>query len=125
MILFCLVKLNASLEEFSTCNFLIMYDGQEEIVNATKKIVKDSIKNKIKIEDINSDLIRSYCVTSRTSKPDLIIRTSNEKRLSGFFLFDSYYSEFIFLEKNWPEVNASDLIDCIIEYTKREIRNGK
>ena len=85
----------------------------------------DSIKNKIKIEDINSDLIRSYCVTSRTSKPDLIIRTSNEKRLSGFFLFDSYYSEFIFLEKNWPEVNASDLIDCIIEYTKREIRNGK
>lgn len=119
------VEENTKTHEKYIFNFLIMYDGQKEVINATKEIAEAVKAGKISSDEIDENLFKEYCVTRDIPAPDLIIRTSNEIRLSGFFLFDSYYSEFIFLEKNWPEFQPEDLLDCILEYNERDRRKGK
>lgn len=108
-----------------TFNFFIMYDGQKEIVNAVQKISEKIKNNELKIEDINENIIRENSVSNEVSVPDLIVRTGGEQRLSGFCLFDSYYSEFLFLDKFWPEMDAKDIVFCMKEYSKRDRRLGK
>lgn len=108
-----------------TFNFYIMYDGQKEILNSTKKLMKEVELGNLSIDDVSEDLLRENMVSSLVSVPDLIVRTGGEKRLSGFCLFDSYYSEFMFLDKFWPEVNEEDIVECMKEFSKRDRRLGK
>ena len=85
------------------------YGGREEILNATKKIVKDVIDGKIKLEDISEQTISNNLYTAGIPEPDLVIRTSNELRTSNFLPWQIVYSEFYFLEKNWPDFTEKDL----------------
>ena len=100
------------------------YGGRDEIVNATKKIAKEVKNNQINPEDIDEEFLEKYLYTYGTPDPDLIIRTSGEIRTSGFLTWQSVYSEYIFVEKNWPDFNEKDLDKEIEEYNKRNRKFG-
>jgi len=107
-----------------TVNFCLGYGGQEEIVDAVKKLAPELISGKVKAEDISTELFEQYLYTQ--SKPDLIIRTSGEHRTSNFLLWHQAYSEWFFLDKLWPEFSKEDLRSCMDAYkTIRERRFGK
>ena len=104
-------------------NFAMAYGGREELEDAMKQIAKKIALGEIKAEEINQEIIDDHCYMS--SKPDLIIRTGGEKRTSNFLVWQSSYSEWIFLDKKWPEFTKSDFINCLDEYSLRQRRFGK
>ncbi|HEY6536174.1 MAG TPA: polyprenyl diphosphate synthase [Candidatus Nitrosocosmicus sp.] len=108
-------------------NIAIAYGGQKELLNAVKKISLAVKENKIDVNDINEKLIESNLYTAHLpqAEPDLILRTSGEKRLSGFLLWQSAYSELIFVDIFWPEFRKIDLMRAIRTYQKRARRYGK
>ena len=100
-------------------NFTMAYGGRQEIVDAFKRI----IKNKINPNDINENLISKNLYLK--SEPDLVIRPGGEIRTSNFLTWQSVYSEWLFINKLWPEFTKDDLVHCIEEFNKRERRFGK
>lgn len=96
------------------------YGGQQEIVDATKRIIADGYK----AEDITSELISSYLYAPDVPAPDLIIRTSGEQRLSNFLLWESAYSELIFSKVYWPDFDEKELSKALAEYRRRQRRFG-
>jgi tritrans,polycis-undecaprenyl-diphosphate synthase [geranylgeranyl-diphosphate specific] len=109
------VQKRTSMNNNYIINFCIAYGGRLELIEAIKKL-KD--KKEITEEDITNALWLS-------SEPDLIIRTGSVKRLSNFLPWQSVYSEFIFLDKMWPEFTKKDLIACIKEFENRKRNFGK
>jgi tritrans,polycis-undecaprenyl-diphosphate synthase [geranylgeranyl-diphosphate specific] len=107
-------------------NIALAYGGRAEIIDAVKRIALDVFKKKISINKINEDIFEKYLYTSNLPKPDpdLIIRTSGEERLSNFLLWQSAYSELVFLDIYWPEFRKIDLLRAIRTYQKRERRYG-
>lgn len=106
-------------------NIAINYGGKDEIVKATKKIAQEIKENQISIEEIDEQIITDHLYTKGQPEPDLIIRTSGELRLSGFLIWQSAYSELLFIEKNWPDFDEKDLDNAIVEYEKRKRNYGK
>lgn len=102
-----------------TVNFAIAYGGRQELTDAIKKI----IKSKISPENVSEELIQKSLYLS--SEPELIIRTGGEKRTSNFLPWQSTYSEWIFLDKMWPEFEKKDLEFCIDEFKNRKRNYGK
>lgn len=108
-------------------NIAIAYGGQNELVDAVKKIggkIKDGSLNVDQIDkkEIESNLYTSYLPQS---SPDMILRTSGEKRLSGFLMWQSAYSELVFMDIYWPEFRKIDLMRAIRTFQKRKRRIGK
>jgi tritrans,polycis-undecaprenyl-diphosphate synthase [geranylgeranyl-diphosphate specific] len=97
-------------------NFALGYGGRQEIIEAANKLAKAG-------KEINEENLMKHLWIK--SEPDLIIRTGGEKRTSNFLMWQSAYSEWIFLDKMWPEFTKEDLITCINEFKKRERRFGK
>lgn len=108
-------------------NIAVAYGGQKELVDAVKKIASMAKNDQIKIEDINEKTIEACLYTSHLpqSSPDLILRTSGEKRLSGFLIWQSAYSELMFMDVFWPEFRKIDLMRAIRTYQRRVRRYGK
>lgn len=104
-------------------NIALGYGGQEEVLEAVYKIARRVKERKLEPEDINAGLFENELYLK--SKPDLIIRTGGEQRTSNFLVWQSAYSEFLFLEKLWPEFDREDFVACIEEYQKRHRRFGK
>ncbi len=100
------------------------YGGREEILNATKKIAEKVKNGELKLEDISEQTISNHLYTAGIPEPDLVIRTSNELRTSNFLPWQIVYSEFYFLEKNWPDFMENDLDLAIEEYYKRNRKFG-
>jgi undecaprenyl diphosphate synthase len=96
------------------------YGGQREIVDAVKKIVHEGHK----AEDIDENLIAQNLYGADVPPMDLLVRTSGEKRLSNFMLWRAAYSEFIFLNKLWPDMTKDDVTAILKEYSKRSRRFG-
>ena len=107
-----------------TFNIALNYGGRDELVNAIKKIANEIKNNKIQIEDITEELISDNLYTNGQPDPDLVIRTSGEKRLSNFLTWQTTYSEILFIDKNWPDFEEEDLDNAIIEYQKRTRKFG-
>ena len=107
-----------------TFNICLNYGGRDEIVKATKNIAKKIKNDEISIDDINEELISKNLYTKNMPDPDLMIRTSGEMRTSGFLLWQLSYTEFIFLEKYWPDFDEDDLENCIEIYQKRHRKFG-
>ena len=107
-----------------TFNIALNYGGRDEIVRAVKKIAEQVKEGKIKIEDINEEMISNNLYTEGMPDPDLVIRTSGEIRLSNFLPWQVVYSEFLFVDKNWPDFSEEDLDNAIIEYQKRTRKFG-
>ena len=106
-----------------TVNFAIAYGGRQELIEAVKKILRNKINNNDFTDNINESLIEKNLYIK--SEPELIIRTGGEKRTSNFLPWQSCYSEWIFLDKMWPEFTKEDLVDCINEYKQRKRNFGK
>jgi len=108
-------------------NIAIAYGGQDEMVDAIKKISNKVKSGELKIDDIDKNEIESNLYTSHLpqSSPDMILRTSGEKRLSGFLLWQSAYSELVFMDIFWPEFRKIDLMRAIRMFQKRKRRQGK
>ncbi|HOX97108.1 MAG TPA: polyprenyl diphosphate synthase [bacterium] len=101
-------------------NLCINYGGRLEIIEAVKKIVDSGVKP----EDITDKLIADNLWMAGQADPDLIIRTSGEQRLSGFLTWESVYSEFLFLEKHWPDFSEADFDQAIEDFNNRHRRFG-
>ena len=111
----------------NTCLDLIIalsYGGRMEIVNAVKAIVEMSVTGDLSQDQINENLLESYLDTSGIPDPDLLIRTSGEKRISNFLLWQMAYAEFIFLDTLWPDFKEKDFTFAISEFGRRERRFG-
>ncbi len=108
-------------------NIAIAYGGQDELVDAVKKIGTKIRDGELDANDINKEVIESNLYTSHLpqSSPDMILRTSGEKRMSGFLLWQSAYSELVFLDIFWPEFRKIDLMRAIRTFQKRKRRIGK
>lgn len=100
-------------------NICLNYSGRLEIVDATKKIIKDNIN----INDIDEDLFKKYLYQDLPDV-DLLIRTSGELRVSNFLLWQISYAEFYFPNKYFPEFKEEDYDIALIEFTKRDRRFG-
>ena len=108
-------------------NIAIAYGGQNELVDAVKKIGKKIKSGELDADKIDKEIIESNLYTSHLpqSSPDMVLRTSGEKRMSGFLLWQSAYSELVFLDIFWPEFRKIDLMRAIRTFQKRKRRIGK
>ena len=106
-----------------TLNICLNYGGQSEIVDATKKIVKEVEDGKIKISDIDINLFEKY-LYQPLPPIDLLIRTSGENRISNFMLWEMSYSEFYFTDTLFPDFKEKELDAAINEYYNRNRKFG-
>ncbi len=100
------------------------YGGRDEITKAVKDIAKEVKDGKITVDDISENLVSEHLYTKNYPDPDLLIRTSGELRLSGFLPWQTVYSEFLFLEKLWPDFTEKDLDEAIEIYKNRNRKFG-
>ncbi len=107
-------------------NIAIAYGGQSELVDAVKKIGYKIKSGELDVNDISKEEIESNLYTSHLPQPspDMILRTSGEKRLSGFLMWQSAYSELVFMDVFWPEFRKIDLMRAIRTFQKRKRRLG-
>ncbi len=100
------------------------YGSRDEILKAAQAMAEDALAGKIKPEDMTEEELSRYLFTRDLPDPDLVIRTSGEKRLSNFLLWQSAYSEFVFSETYWPDFTPEHLEEAIAEYSLRLRRFG-
>lgn len=105
-------------------NIAMNYGSRDEIVRAVKNICSDVKSGKISDAEIDENLISSYLYTSGQPDPDLIIRPSGEYRISNFMLWQSAYTEFVIMNKLWPDFQKSDLDEALRIYSHRSRRYG-
>ena len=106
-------------------NIAFNYGGRDEIVKDTKKIASKVLKGELNLEDITEETVSNNLYTQGLPDPDLLIRTSGELRTSNFLPWQITYSEFLFLDKFWPDFTTKDIDDAIELYSKRHRRVGK
>ena len=104
-------------------NICLNYGGRREIVDMTKKLVNLCLEGKLKIDDINEELI-SHNLYQDLPNIDFVIRTSGEMRISNFMLWQSSYAEYYFPDTLFPDFNSDEFDKAIIEYQKRNRRFG-
>ena len=107
-----------------TFNIALNYGGRDELVKAIKQIAQEVKEGKIDIQDISEEMVSNNLYTKGEPDPDLLIRTSGELRLSNFLPWQLVYSEFLFIDKNWPDFTEEDLDNAIVEYEKRTRKFG-
>jgi undecaprenyl diphosphate synthase len=103
----------------------LSYSSRWEITKAVKNIASDVAKGKLKEEDINQDTLCTYLETKDYPDPELLIRTSGEKRISNFLLWQIAYSELHFTQTLWPDFKKEDFFEAVVAYQNRERRFGK
>lgn len=106
-------------------NLAFNYGARQEITDAVKNIAQDVKDNKLSIDKIDEKKISEYLYTRDLPDPDLLIRTSGEKRISNFLLWQISYAELYFPEVFWPDFSKEELKKALIEYEDRERRFGK
>lgn len=102
-------------------NIAFNYGGRDEIICAIKRMIRDGIRE----DEVNVDLVNQYLFTAGIPDPDLIIRTSGELRGSNFLIWQGAYSEWYFPSVYWPDFDKEQLRLALEEYSKRERRYGK
>ena len=105
-------------------NFCLNYGGRDEIVRAAKAFAVDVAAGKHRPEELSEALLSTYLYSADVPDPELIIRPSGEKRISNFLLWQSAYSEFVFMNVLWPDFSPGDLDAAIAEYHRRNRRFG-
>ncbi|MBI5415826.1 MAG: isoprenyl transferase, partial [Candidatus Omnitrophica bacterium] len=105
-------------------NLAFNYGGRQEIVDAVQAIVAAAGAGELRKDDINEATIGRFLYTKDLPDPDLLIRTSGEKRISNFLLWQLSYAELYFTDKFWPDFTAVEFESAIADYQKRERRYG-
>ncbi|HEY4718131.1 MAG TPA: polyprenyl diphosphate synthase [Anaerolineales bacterium] len=96
------------------------YGGRDEIVQAIQAMLKDGVKS----EEVTEALVSRYLFTADLPDPDLVIRTSGERRMSNFLIWQTAYAEWVFPEAYWPDFGREQLLEAIQEFSRRERRYG-
>ena len=102
----------------------ISYGGRDEIVVAARALAADAAAGRIDPAAIDAAALTKRLFTADIPDPDVVIRTSGEKRLSNFLLWQSAYAELVFVDKYWPDFGKADLEDAVHEFRRRERRYG-
>lgn len=105
-------------------NLALNYGGRDEIIRAFKKLHQDINLGKLSVNDVSDETLSDYMYTKGMNDPDLLIRTSGEKRLSNFLLWQLAYAEFWFTDIHWPDFTKETLRKAIYEYQNRNRRFG-
>jgi undecaprenyl diphosphate synthase len=102
----------------------LSYGGRQEIVSAARRLAERAVAGEIDPAAIDEQLFERELLTLGLPDPDLMIRTSGEQRISNFLLWQSAYSELVFVDKYWPDFGKEDLEAAIEEYARRDRRYG-
>jgi undecaprenyl diphosphate synthase len=105
-------------------NFCFNYGGRDELVRAAQLYARDVADGKYKPEDLTEQLLSTYLYSADVPDPELIIRPSGELRTSNFLLWQSAYSEYVFMNVLWPDFGPDDLDAAIAEFNRRNRRFG-
>jgi undecaprenyl diphosphate synthase len=101
------------------------YGSKKEITQAVQSIARKAIEGSIDVDKIDEDCIGKHLYTGRFPDPEIMIRTSNEMRISNFLTWQLAYAEFFFLPIFWPEFKREHLWECVRDFQQRERRFGK
>ena len=107
-----------------TLNIAFNYGGRDEIVRAEKSISEEVKDGKIEADKINEELVANHLYTAGEPEPDLLIRPGGELRVSNFLLWQLAYTEFLFIDKYWPDFSEEDLLEAIATFEKRNRKFG-
>ena len=102
----------------------LSYGGRSEIAASARRLAIDAVEGRLPPKEITEERFAEYLFTSDIPDPDLVIRTSGEKRLSNFLLWQSAYAELFFIDTLWPDFSKQDLENVIQEFHRRERRYG-
>jgi undecaprenyl diphosphate synthase len=105
-------------------DILFCYGGQQEIIDATKKLAKQVKDDQLPIDNITESLFEQQLWSHPTPVPDLVIRTGGDKRLSNFLTYKIAYSELLFLDCYWPDLTEQELDKALVEFQKRKRNYG-
>ncbi len=122
----CMAR-TASNETLTLVVFL-SYSGKWDILQAAKKMIAEACTCPERLNDMMNMGVGgfdAYLATAGIPDPDLIVRTSGENRLSNYLLWQSAYSEFLFVDTLWPDFRKNEFREALEEYAKRERRYGK
>jgi undecaprenyl diphosphate synthase len=102
----------------------LSYGSRQEITDATRQMVLDALEGRLRPEDITEESFSARLLTRDIPDPDLLVRTSGEQRISNFLLWQSAYTELVFVDTLWPDFTKRDLEDAIREFNQRDRRYG-
>lgn len=102
----------------------LSYGSRAELTAAARSIASDVVEGTLKVAQVSEETVSRYLFTSDIPDPDLLIRTSGERRISNFLLWQLAYAEFVFLDVLWPDFDAEHLTEALTEYGGRERRYG-
>ncbi|MGG1598401.1 isoprenyl transferase [Paenibacillus naphthalenovorans] len=105
-------------------NFALNYGSRKEMLRGIQQLVQDAKDNKVHPDGIDETLFSKYLLTDPLPDPDLLIRTSGEKRISNFMLWQLAYSELWFTDLCWPDFTERHFFEAIQEYQRRARRYG-
>jgi undecaprenyl diphosphate synthase len=125
-----IVELIAHAEELTqdnkklTLTLALNYGGRQEITAAARGLAKAVERGQLQADAIDEHVLQSFLFTGGMPDPDLVIRTSGEKRISNFLLWQSAYAEYMFMDVLWPDFGGEHLAQAIEEFRKRDRRYG-
>ena len=102
----------------------LSYGGRQEIVSAARHLAREAAAGRLDPEAIDDALVARNLATVDMPDPDLVVRTSGEKRISNFLLWQSAYAELVFVDTLWPDFGRDDLAAAVEDYHRRERRYG-
>lgn len=125
----CRKALNSAIEQTASNTEIdvilaLSYGSREEIVDAARQLAREAASGVLDPEDIDNEMMSQRLYTSNIPDPDLLIRTSGERRISNFLLWQISYAEIVINDKFWPDFRESDLNEAIAEYAQRNRRFG-
>ena len=120
----CLEAQDRSQDYDVQINFCFNYGGRAEIVRAAKLFAQDVASGLRKPEELTEELLSGYLYSADVPDPELIIRPSGEQRTSNFLLWQSAYSEYVFMDVLWPDFGPKELDEAIAQYHRRNRRFG-
>jgi len=120
----CLEAENRSKDYEIQVNFCLNYGGRDELVRAARAFARDVAEGKRNPEELTEDILSDYLYSAGVPDPEVIIRPSGEMRTSNFLLWQSAYSEYVFMNVLWPDFGPAELDEAIAEYHRRNRRFG-
>lgn len=106
-------------------NLALNYSGRAEILHAVRRVAKEVLDRKLRISEIDESIFAAHLQTNGLPDPDLLIRTSGERRLSNFLLWQTSYTELYVTDTLWPDFGEDDFFRAILDYQSRERRFGR
>ena len=107
-----------------TLQIAVNYSSRWEITRMAQRVAAEAVRGGLKVEDITPEVISGHLVTAGVPDPDLLIRTSGERRLSNFLLWQLSYSELYFTDVYWPDCDEQEFVRALEDYQQRQRRYG-